>query len=176
MNKPAAVTTRFCFAEHAIVTKAVDGWDALFTNGSTRHLSDADFERRGFAVDCTFGQSGFYAILDGFREHSSYGYRVDAEAGQVWLENGTDPMTIDEFLMSAVRADAAGKPVASFLADADGQLYACAANELAKGHVSEIVDGVMVHGSLLVRDWIDAARFRAEAAGFDSDTLQSMVA
>jgi hypothetical protein len=177
MNKPAAVPNRFCFADHAIVTKADgDGWEARFIDGSTRHLSDADLERRGFAIGGSFGQGGFYAILDKFREHSSYAYRVDVAAGQVWLENGDEPMPIDEFMMSAVRADASGKPVASFLADADGQLYACAANELAKSHASEIVDGVMANGHLLVSDWIDAARFRAEAAGFDSADLQSMVA
>jgi hypothetical protein len=176
MNKPAAVRNRFCFAEHAIVTKAAgDGWEATFTDGSARHLSDSELERRGFAIDCAFGQSGFYAILDRFREHSSFAYRPDPEAGVVWLENGSDPVPMHAFLMSAVRADAAGKPICSFLSDADQQLYA-SSNAGAGGHVSEIVEGVTAHGACLVRDWIDAARFRSGAAGLDNDEILSMVA
>jgi hypothetical protein len=176
MNKPAAVRNRFCFAEHAIVAKAPGGgWDATFTDGSERHFSDNDLTRRGFAIDCAFGQNGFYAILDGFREHSSYTYRPDPAAGVVWLENGTYPMPMQEFLMSAVRADAAGKPICSFLSDADQQLYA-ASNAGADGHMTEIIEGGTAHGACLVRDWIDAARFRNGAAGLDNDEFLSMVA
>ncbi len=176
MNKPRAVSNRFCFAEHAIMAKASGGgWDATLPNGSSRHLSDADLARRGFAVDCPFGQDGFYAILDGFREHASYTYRPDPAAGVVWLENGSDPVSMDEFLMSAVRADAAGRPICSFLSEADEQLYAASGAE-AYGHVAEIIDGVTAYGSLLVRDWMEAARIRNGADGLDNDEILSMVA
>lgn len=175
MIKPKAVLNRFCFAEHAILAKAEGGWIASLADGSARKLSDADMKRRGFAIDCTFGENGFYAILDSFREHLSYTYRPDPEAGVVWLENGPCPVPMHEFLMMSVRADAAGKPICSFLSEADQQLYA-ASNASADGHVSEIVDGVTAQGACLVRDWIEAARIRNGAAGLDNDVFLSMVA
>lgn len=175
MIKPKAVPNRFCFAEHAILTKAEGGWIASLADGSARHLSDADMKRRGFAINCAFGENGFYAILDGFREHISYTYRTDPEAGVVWLESGPCPVPMQEFLMMSVRADAAGKPICSFLSEADQQLYA-AAHAGAEGHVSEIVDGVTAQGAHLVRDWIEAARLRNAAAGLDNDEFLSMVA
>ncbi len=176
MNKPASVRNRFCFAEHAIVARApTGGWTVSRLDGTYVAMTDTEFLRRGFAIDCTFGEDGFYAILDGFREHASYTYRPDPEAGVVWLENGADPMPMHEFLMSAVRADMAGKPICSFLSDADQQLHA-ASNAGSDGHMAEIVEGVTAHGACLVRDWIDAARFRSAAAGLDNDEILSMVA
>lgn len=176
MIQAAKKANRFCFAKHAMVTSSADGgWDALFMNGAARHLTDAELSRRGFAVDCRFGESGFYAILDSFREHSSFAYRVNPEAGLVWLENGGDPVPLHEFLLSAVRADADGHPVCSFLSDAEQQLYACASTG-AEGHVSEIIGGATAGGACLVRDWIEAARIRSGAAGLDNYEILSMVA
>lgn len=176
MHKPAPIRNRFCFAEHAIVARTpTGGWNVSRLDGTSVAMTDTELSRRGFAIDCAFGENGFYAILDGFREHASYTYRPDPEAGVVWLENGADPMPMHEFLMSAVRADAAGKPISSFLSEADQQLYA-ASNAGAEGHVSEIVDGLTAQGAYLVRDWIDAARFRNGAAGLDNDEILSMVA
>ncbi|MNU71340.1 hypothetical protein D3C71_607680 [compost metagenome] len=167
---------RFCFAEHAIVSRSLSGgWSVSKLDGTSVEMSDKEFSRRGYAVDCAFGENGFYAILDSFREHLSYSYRPDPEAGVVWLENGPCPVPMHEFLMMSVRADAAGKPICSFLSEADQQLYA-ASNAGAEGHVSEIVDGVTAQGAYLVRDWIEAAGFRNGAAGLDNDEFLSMVA
>jgi hypothetical protein len=167
---------RFCFAEHATVSRTTSGgWSVSKLDGTSVEMSDKEFSRRGYAIDCAFGENGFYAILDGFREHLSYTYRPDPEAGVVWLENGPCPVTMHEFLMMSVRADAAGKPICSFLSEADQQLYA-ASNAGAEGHVSEIVDGVTAQGAYLVRDWIEAARLRNGAAGLDNDEFLSMVA
>ncbi len=167
---------RFCFAEHAIVSRTPSGgWSVSKLDGTAVEMSDKEFSRRGYAIDCAFGENGFYAILDGFREHLSYTYRPDPTAGVVWLENGSEPMPMHEFLMTSVRADSAGKPICSFLSEADQQLYA-ASNAGAEGHVSEIVDGLTAQGAHLVRDWIEAARFRSGAAGLDNDEFLSMVA
>lgn len=173
MKKPAVVPNRFCFAEHAFITKADGGWNVLKTSGACTFMTEAEFSRRSFAIDCASGRDGFYAILDAFREHSSFVYTVDSAAGLVWLENGADPVFMQDFLMSAVRADKDGRPVCSFLSSAEDQLYACT-EAGAEGHASEIVDGTTSFGSTLVEDWLDAARNREQA--LDNAGFLSMVA
>ena len=173
MKKPTVSQNRFCFAEHAIISRSADGWVALKTDGTCSRMADSEFSRRAFAIDCKHGEEGFYAILDNFQEHASFAYRVDPAAGLVWLENGPCPVCIDDFLTSAVRADARGRPVCSFLSSGDDQLYACTA-AAANGHVSEINEGTTAFGAALVEDWLEAARTRREA--IDSAGFLSMVA
>jgi len=173
MKKPTVSPNRFCFAEHAIISQSDDGWVALKTDGTSDHMTDAEFSRRSFAIDCEHGENGFYAILDNFREHASFAYRVDAAAGLVWLENGPVPVGIHDFLMTTVRADAQGRPVCSFLSTAEDQLYACT-EAAANAHVSEIIEGTTAFGAVLVEDWMEAARSRSEA--LDSAEILSMVA
>ncbi|NTF17598.1 hypothetical protein G6L37_04245 [Agrobacterium rubi] len=173
MKKSVTNPNRFCFAEHVVASRSGNGWNALKTDGTTISMGDAEFARRSFAIDCESGDDGFYALLDSFREHSSFGYRVDSDAGLVWLENGCTPVAIHDFLMTAVRADAKGLPVCSFLSSAEDQLYAC--EEVgAQGHAAEILGGTTAYGRSLVLDWLEAAA--ARKTPLDNEHMMSMVA
>lgn len=150
MSMSQEVRNRFCFAEHASLIRAETGWLVQTLVGETSTMSETEFARRAFAVDCTYGDNGFYAILDGMREHCSFGYEVDAQSGLVWPENADEPIEIAEFLMSAVRADKNGMPVCSFLSSAEDQLHACRVSGGAEGHVTEIIEGTTAFGASLV--------------------------
>ena len=169
---------RFAFAEHAFVTRADEGgWTALTTEGRTLHLTDEMLGRRGLSIDVAFRQEGFYALMDTLSHHNSYEYRVDYGAGLVHLENGGVPMTIEDFMMGAVRMGDDDRVICSFLDTPDNQLSACIRAD-AHAHVVEIVDGDVAHGADFVGEWIDAARERRENESrhaFD-DRYEAMVA
>jgi hypothetical protein len=159
-----------------MLTMKDGGWTAQTLDGRRFDLTDAELARRGWAIDVNYGEEGFYALMDGFRVHSTYGYRHDAQAGIVHLENGDIPVWQDEFMTSAVRIDDEGLPICSFCEPAESQLTACMRNPKAAMHLAEIVDGRLTFGSALVSDWVEAAHFRHLAEAGGDELYQAWVA
>lgn len=162
MMQPKKIpATRFAFADHAMVERHPEGgYIASTIDGRAFHMTDEQLERRGLSIDCPYGEEGFYAIMDSFRDHATFSYRVDYSAGLVFLENGPWPMTIHDFMTAAVRVDDNGLPICSFCDSAQNQLGATTRNGLARAHMGELIDGNMAYGSSLVTDWIEASAFR----------------
>lgn len=152
------------------------GWTARTLDGRNLELDEAELARRGWAVDVNYGEEGLYALMDRFRVHSSYAYRHDVSTGLVYLENGEEPVWQDEFVTSAVRIDDDGLPVCSFCEPPEQQLEACIRNGKAASHISEIVEGRLTFGSLLVADWAADARFRRLGETGGDDLYQAWVA
>lgn len=168
---------RFAFADHAMLTtNPGGGWTAETLDGRRFDLADVELARRGWAVDVNYGEEGFYALMDGFRVHSSYGYRHDPQGGVVHLENGDDPVWQDEFMTSAFRIDDDGMPICSYCEPSERQFEACMRNPKAGRHLAEIVEGRLTFGSSLVTDWIEAARFRRLAETGGDELYQAWVA
>lgn len=170
-------STRFAFADHAMVERHPEGgWSAVTTDGRAFHMTDDMLARRGLSIDVPFGEEGFYALMDTFRNHSTFGYRVDYSSGNVFLEGGSVPMATHDFLMSAVRVDENGRVLCSFCDTAENQLEACTRNGLARAHMGELIDGNMAYGSSLVNDWVDASRFRSQSARMQENHYMACVA
>lgn len=168
---------RFAFADHAMLTMNEDGgWTARTLSGRCFELTEAELARRGWAIDVNYGEEGFYALMDGFRVHSSYTYRHDVQNGLVYLENGDMPVWQDEFMSSAMRIADDGTPLCSFCESAERQLEACTRSPAAASHLAEIVEGRLTFGAALVAERVEAARYERMAAAGGDEFYQAWVA
>lgn len=161
----------FAFADHALLSMQEDGaWAGVDADGVAVTYTVAQMAGAvHIAVDGN--GDGLFAVMDGVRGGETARFIVDRAKAAVHIENAPRPMPFEQFVQNAVRTDADGKAICSFIQPLHEQYSLCRERRGGEAHCMDIADQAeAMRQEASVPELVDLGLYDAVSSGI-SDGL-----